>query len=48
MLRRNLRHVVRYPVTLFVAAVPIIFLLLFVVVFGETMGAGLGGSPAAG
>lgn len=43
MLRRNLRHVLRYPVTLFVAAIPIIFLLLFVFVFGETMGAGLGG-----
>jgi len=43
MLRRNLRHALRYPsVTLLVVAIPVIILLLFVFVFGETMGAGLG------
>ncbi|MGY1786605.1 ABC transporter permease [Geodermatophilus sp. SYSU D00698] len=48
MLRRDLRHAVRYPsLTLIVAAVPIVFLLLFVYVFGGTLGAGLGG-PAGG
>jgi ABC-2 type transport system permease protein len=45
MLRRNLRHALRYPsVTLSTAGVPIIFMLLFVYVFGSTLGAGLGGS----
>lgn len=44
MLRRNLRHAVRYPsLTLLVAAMPVIFLLLFVFVFGDTLGAGLTG-----
>ncbi|PSL04572.1 ABC-2 type transport system permease protein [Haloactinopolyspora alba] len=48
MLRRNLRHAVRYPsVTMIVAGIPVIFLLLFVYVFGDTLGAGLGG-PVAG
>ncbi len=48
MLRRNLRRAVRYPgLTLVVAALPIVFLLLFVYVFGGTLGAGLGG-PAGG
>jgi ABC-2 type transport system permease protein len=48
MVRRNLRHAVRYPsLTLIVAAVPIVFLLLFVYVLGGTLGAGLGG-PAGG
>ena len=48
MLRRNLQHAVRYPsLTLIVAAVPIVFLLLFVYVLGGTLGAGLGG-PAGG
>jgi ABC-2 type transport system permease protein len=47
MVRRNLKHAVRYPVlTLLVAAVPIIFLLLFVYVLGGTLGAGLGGIEA--
>jgi ABC-2 type transport system permease protein len=45
MLRRNLRHALRYPsMTLSTAGVPIIFMLLFVYVFGSTLGAGLGGS----
>jgi ABC-2 type transport system permease protein len=48
MLRRNLRRIRRYPsMTFFLAGMPIIFLLLFVYVFGGTLGAGLG-SPAGG
>ena len=43
MLRRNFRHMVRYPsVSLVVVAVPVIILLLFVYVFGGTLGDGLG------
>ena len=43
MLRRNLRHMRRYPsLTLMVAGLPVIFLLLFVYVFGGALGAGLG------
>jgi len=43
MLRRNLRHMRRYPsLTLLLIGMPIIFLLLFVYVFGGTLGAGLG------
>jgi ABC-2 type transport system permease protein len=43
MLRRNLKRAIRYPgLTLIVAALPIVFLLLFVFVFGGTLGAGLG------
>ena len=48
MLRRNLKRAVRYPgLTVIVAAMPIVFLLLFVFVFGGTLGAGLG-APAGG
>lgn len=44
MLRRNLTHMLRYPsMTLTLVGMPIIFLLLFVYVFGGTLGAGLGG-----
>ena len=44
MLRRNLRRMRRYPsLTLFIAGIPVVFLLLFVYVFGGTLGAGLGG-----
>jgi ABC-2 type transport system permease protein len=44
MLRRSLRRMRRYPsLTFFVAAIPVILLLLFVFVFGGTLGAGLGG-----
>lgn len=43
MLRRQFVHMVRYPVVLFLVAIPVILLLLFVYVFGETLGAGLGG-----
>lgn len=43
MLRRNLKRALRYPgLTLIVAALPIVFLLMFVFVFGGTLGAGLG------
>jgi ABC-2 type transport system permease protein len=43
MLRRNLKHQVRYPsVTLMLVGMPIVFLLLFVYVFGGQLGAGLG------
>ena len=45
MLRRSLRRMRRYPsLTLFIAGIPIVLLLLFVYVFGGTMGAGLGGA----
>jgi ABC-2 type transport system permease protein len=44
MLRRNLRHMLRYPsMTVMLVGMPVIFLLLFVYVFGGTLGAGLGG-----
>ncbi len=44
MLRRSLKHMVRYPsMTLMLAGIPVILLLLFVYVFGGTLGAGLGG-----
>ncbi|WP_423461961.1 ABC transporter permease [Promicromonospora sp. MS192] len=42
MLRRNLRHLSRYPsLALMLVAIPVVFLLLFVYVFGGTLGAGL-------
>ena len=45
MLRRNLRHMQRYPsLTLFMIGIPVVLLLLFVFVFGGTLGAGLGGA----
>jgi ABC-2 type transport system permease protein len=45
MLRRSLRHMLRYPsMTLMLVGMPVIFLLLFVYVFGGTLGAGLGGA----
>ena len=44
MLRRNLRRMRRYPsLTVFIAGIPVVLLLLFVYVFGGTLGAGLGG-----
>ena len=44
MLRRNLKHMIRYPsLTLMLIGQPVLFLLLFVYVFGGTMGAGLPG-----
>jgi ABC-2 type transport system permease protein len=48
MLRRQLRHMQRYlSVTLMLIGMPIVLLLLFVYVFGGTLGAGLG-IPAGG
>jgi ABC-2 type transport system permease protein len=45
MLRRNLKHLLRYPsLTLMIIGMPVVFLLLFVYVFGGTLGAGLGGT----
>jgi ABC-2 type transport system permease protein len=43
MLRRNVRHMRRYPMIFFIVGIPIVLLLLFVYVFGGTLGAGLGG-----
>jgi ABC-2 type transport system permease protein len=49
MLRRNLKHQLRYPsLTLMLAGFPIVFLLLFVYVFGGQLGSGLGGTVVAG
>ena len=45
MLRRNLLHMRRYPsLTLMLLGQPILFLLLFVFVFGNTLGAGIAGT----
>jgi ABC-2 type transport system permease protein len=44
MLRRNLRKAIRYPsLTFGVALVPVIMLVLFAYLFGDTIAAGLGG-----
>ena len=49
MLRRNLRHMQRYPsLTLMVILMPLLFLLMFVYVFGGTLGSGLGSALPAG
>jgi ABC-2 type transport system permease protein len=43
MLRRQLKRALRYPgLTLFLVGIPLVFLLLFVYVFGGTLGDGLG------
>ncbi|MDQ2727348.1 MAG: ABC transporter permease [Actinomycetota bacterium] len=43
MVRRNLRHMRRYPaLALMLVLLPVVFLLLFVDVFGTTLGNGLG------
>lgn len=48
MLRRNLKHMLRNPsVTVLIIGMPVLFLLLFVYVFGDTLGNGLGG-PTGG
>jgi ABC-2 type transport system permease protein len=45
MVRRQLRHMLRYPqMTVLLVGMPVIFLLLFVYVFGGALGAGLGGA----
>jgi ABC-2 type transport system permease protein len=49
MVRRNLRHLIRYPsMTFLLVGMPVIFLLLFVYVFGGTLGAGLGAAAPGG
>ena len=50
MLRRNLLHMIRYPgLSMFTILGPVVILLLFVYVFGGTLGAGLPGvDPADG
>jgi ABC-2 type transport system permease protein len=41
MLRRNLKHLIRYPsMTLFMIVMPVLFLLLFVYILGGTIGPG--------
>ncbi len=47
MLRRQLRHMLRYPIALMLIGIPVVLLLLFVYVFGGTLGAGLSG-PSGG
>lgn len=45
MLRRNLKRMLRYPsMTVLLIGMPIVFLLLFVYVFGGALGAGIGGA----
>ncbi|MFD7324751.1 ABC transporter permease [Streptomyces sp. NPDC059875] len=45
MLRRNLLHARRYPsLTLNLLLTPVMLLLLFVYIFGDTMSAGIGGA----
>jgi ABC-2 type transport system permease protein len=49
MLRRNVLHLRRYPsLTVLILGMPIVFLLLFVYVFGGTLGAGLHGASLHG
>lgn len=44
MLRRNLKHALRYPsMTISVVATPVLMLLLFTYVFGGALGTGIGG-----
>ena len=48
LLRRNLKHLLRYPsLTLTILGMPVVFLLLFVFVFGGTLGAGLPGGAGS-
>ncbi|WP_274560785.1 ABC transporter permease [Streptomyces spiramyceticus] len=45
MLRRNLKHALRYPsMTVSVVAMPVLMLLLFNYVFGGALGTGIGGT----
>jgi ABC-2 type transport system permease protein len=49
MLRRNLRHMRRYPsLTFMLVGMPVVFLLLFVYVFGGTVGGNLPGVSGTG
>ena len=48
LLRRNVKHLISYPsLTLMIIGMPVVFLLLFVFVFGGTMGAGLPGGTGS-
>ncbi|MEV6163517.1 ABC transporter permease [Streptomyces sp. NPDC052052] len=48
MLRRNIKHAIRYPAVGFGSAMtPILMLLLFVYAFGDSIGAGMGGGRDA-
>jgi ABC-2 type transport system permease protein len=43
MTRRSIRRIARYPsMTVLLVGMPVVFLVLFVFVFGQTLGAGLG------
>ncbi|MFG3497528.1 ABC transporter permease [Streptomyces sp. NPDC047928] len=49
MLRRNLKHALRYPaMTISVVAMPVMMLLLFNYAFGGAIGAGISGAPTGG
>ncbi|WP_232662869.1 ABC transporter permease [Pseudonocardia sp. TRM90224] len=49
MLRRNVRRMLRYPsLTAMVIGIPVVLLLLFVFVFGGTLGAGIDAAPGGG
>lgn len=49
MFRRNLRRLLRYPsLTVMLVAMPVVFLLLFVYVFGGQLGHGLGAALSGG
>ncbi|MFJ9585420.1 ABC transporter permease [Streptomyces acidicola] len=48
MLRRNIKHAIRYPAVGFGSAMmPILMLLLFAYAFGDSIGAGMGGGRDA-
>jgi ABC-2 type transport system permease protein len=49
MLRRNLRHAMRYPsMTVSTVGMPVLMLLLFNYAFGGALGAGIGGADGGG
>jgi ABC-2 type transport system permease protein len=49
MTRRNVRRLLRYPsMTILLVGMPVVFLLLFVYVFGGQLGHGLGGALSGG
>ena len=49
MLRRNLKHMLRYPsLTVMLIGLPVVLMLLFVYVFGGTLGNGLGVGAGGG
>ncbi|MFJ9852863.1 ABC transporter permease [Streptomyces sp. NPDC101150] len=49
MLRRNLKHAMRYPsMTVSVVAMPVMMLLLFNYAFGGALGSGIGGRSTGG